>query len=427
MLQALIIFVVTYILMIVLSEWRWLIALASAALYVLLGIFPVQGVLSEINWNVIFMIVGTMGTVALFIESKMPAKLADMIIDRSKNEMSTIIALSVFAGIISAFVDNVATVLMVAPLALTISKKIGSSPVPAVIAISVASNLEGAATLVGDTTSILLASYAGKDFFDFFWYEGSPGLFFINQIGLLCATLVLVWLFREKKREISIREFAEVTDYIPTFALLATILLLIMASFMDLSFLPGFIRENINGVICMAVMILAIIAELMRHRKLCVLTDTLIEIDIQTVVLLASLFVVIGAIREAGVIDEIGRLFFRIGGDNYFLMYTLIVWSSVLLSAFIDNIPYVMTMLPVVSALAAQMGQNPTVLYFGLLCGATLGGNLTPIGASANIAGIGMLRKNGHEVANKTFLKLSVPYTLAAVSSAYILVWLAWA
>ncbi len=423
---ALILFIVTFFLMIVLSKWRWLIALTSAMIYIVSGIFPIENLFLEINWNVLFMIIGTMGTVALFIESKMPAKLADIIIDKSRNEMWMIILLSVFAGVISAFVDNVATVLMVAPLALTISKKLGTSPVFAIISISIASNLEGAATLVGDTTSILLGTHADMNFFDFFWYEGFPGLFFVNQLGLLCATLVLVFVLRKKKGVIHLEERTVVTNYIPTVALLVTIVLLVIASFVDLSTWSPFIADNINGIICLAVMILTLIIESIRQRRLAVVNETLLEIDVQTVIILAALFIVIGSIREAGVIEAIGTIFLKVGGGNYFLMYTLIVWSSVLISAFIDNIPYVMTMLPVVTTLAAQMGQNPTVLYFGLLCGATLGGNLTPIGASANIAGLGILRRNGYAVKNSEFMKISVPYTLAAVTSAYIFVWIAW-
>ena len=150
------------------------------------------------------------------------------------------------------------------------------------------------------------------------------------------------------------------------------------------------------------------------------------EMDFFTLLLLTSLFVVIGGIKEAGVIDAIAGLFVKIGGHSVFLMYTLLLWASVLLSAFIDNIPYVATMLPVVSSIAAFMGIEPTLLYFGLLSGATLGGNLTPIGASANIMGIGILRKHGYDVKNSTFMKISIPYTLAAVISAYIILRLLW-
>lgn len=426
MLLALGIFIATYVLMISLPKYRWLVALTSAILFIILGILPLGSVLGAIDWNVLLMIAGTMGTVALFIESQMPALMADKIIDVSPNIKLATIALSVFAGIISAFVDNVATVLMVAPLALTISKKVKVSPVPMIIAISIASNLEGAATLVGDTTSILLGGHANMNFFDFFWYENRPGLFFVNQIGLLAATLVLLWVFRSETNRLEVKGDTKVTDYIPTFALLATILSLIIASFSDLSALPQFVQDNINGIICIFFMFLALILELIRNKGNNPVQTILDDMDYQTIILLGSLFVVIAAIKEAGVIDAIAELFYKLGGDNLFIMYTIIVWASVILSAFIDNIPYVATMLPVVSALAASMGHSPTVLYFGLLCGATLGGNLTPIGASANIAGIGILRKAGYEVETQTFMKISVPYTLAAVGSAYILVWLLW-
>jgi Na+/H+ antiporter NhaD/arsenite permease-like protein len=108
-------------------------------------------------------------------------------------------------------------------------------------------------------------------------------------------------------------------------------------------------------------------------------------------------------------------------------MYTLIVWGSVLMSAFIDNIPYVATMLPVVTGIASMMGCNPMVLYFGLLTGSTLGGNLTPIGASANIATIGILQKEGHKVKTSDFLKIGVPFTLTAVIVGYLFIWFVWA
>jgi len=106
------------------------------------------------------------------------------------------------------------------------------------------------------------------------------------------------------------------------------------------------------------------------------------------------------------------------------VLYTVIVWVSVLISAFIDNIPYVATMIPVIAALSAKLGVDPTPLYFGLLSGATLGGNCTPIGASANITGIGILRKAGYEVKNGDFFKIGIPFTLAAIVPAYIYIWL---
>lgn len=155
--------------------------------------------------------------------------------------------------------------------------------------------------------------------------------------------------------------------------------------------------------------------------------DAFKEIDYYTIVLLAGLFVVIGGVKNAGVIDVLGSAIASMGSGSKFLVYTIIVWMSVLLSAFIDNIPYTATMLSIVPVIAAELGMEPTLLYYGLLCGATLGGNLTPIGASANITGIGILRKEGYEVKSTTFMKFGVPFTLAAVVTGYIVLWAIWA
>lgn len=278
---AAILFVITYVLMFAFQKIRPYVAVLSAVIFVVVGstgIFPdfrytVGDALGQIDWNVILMITGTMGTVFLFIESKMPQRMSDILVSHIHSVKWLVVVLSLFAGVISAFVDNVATVLMVAPVALALCKKLHISPVPAIICIAISSNLQGAA----------LAGISG---------DGSRG--------------------------------------------------------------------------------------------------------------------------------------------SVFIVYTVIVWMSVACSAFIDNIPYTATMLPVVAVVterlsaAGGLAVEPNLMYFGLLVGATLGGNLTPIGASANIAGIGILRKEGYSVSSGTFMKFGVPFTLAAVISGYLLVWLLW-
>lgn len=421
MIEALILFILTYVLMIALPKYRAYVAFFAAVLFVVFGILPIQKVFGAVDWNVILMILGTMGVVNLFIESQMPSRLADMIILKMPNVKWTILALSVFAGVISAFVDNVATVLMVAPVAVTIALKLKISPVPSVIAIAIASNLEGAATLVGDTTSIMLAGAADMDFMDYFWMLGNPGLFWIVQIGLVTATGVLYFYFRHDNQKVTGTELTKVTNYFPSVLLILTVVFLIAASFVPDK--PAIT----NGLICAALMVVGIIYEMIRTRKLIVLKAMALETDYFTLLLLASLFVVIAGIQEAGVVDAIAELFVSVGGHSVFIMYSVLLWASVLISAVIDNIPYVATMLPVVASISLYMGVDPYLFYFGLVCGATLGGNLTPIGASANIMGVGILRRSGYEVSTAQFMKLSVPYTLAAVLSSYILVWLFWA
>ena len=417
---AIIVFIAMYVLMTLFLKKRIWIVFAAAAIFLVTGILPLSSVAGAINWNVLMMIAGTMGLVSIFIDTGMPSLMADVLLDKVSTVRATIIALSLFAGIVSAFVDNVATVLMVAPVALAIAKKFNISPVPMIIAISVSSNLQGAATLVGDTTSILLGGAADMDFMDFFWFKGRPGMFFVVEIGALLTAFVLLWLFRRDKQKTEAKEHTVVTDYLPTVLLAGTVLLLI-----GVSFFPN--RPSItNGVICMTMFVIGLIASLLKKKNAEALAKPIREIDYQTLLLLAGLFVVIGGITEAGVIDAIAGIFRKLGGGNVFLIYTIVVWSSVLFSAFIDNIPYVATMLPVMAKLSMGLGIEPYLLYFGLLTGATLGGNLTPIGASANITAIGLLRKDGHEVKTSDFMRIGVPFTLTAVVTGYLLVWLLW-
>nr|WP_295685737.1 SLC13 family permease [uncultured Lachnoclostridium sp.] len=417
LITALVLFIITYVLMLSLPKYRYLVALTSAIIFVVIGILPIKKVFPAIDFNVILMIAGTMGTVSLFIESKMPALLSDLLIRKVPNACFAIVVLSFFAGIISAFVDNVATVLMVAPVGLAIAKRVKISPVPVLISIAVSSNLQGAATLVGDTTSILLGNYAKMDFLDFFFMNGKPGIFWAVELGAVATILVLVMLFRKEKQPVTVLEMTKVTDFVPTILLCGTVVSLIFASFIPQK--PAIT----NGIICISFFLVGILWSYIKNQNFNSAIKALKEIDYQTLLLLIGLFVVIAGITEAGVINKISEYFVLIAGDNVFIVYTLLVFASVIFSAFIDNIPYVATMLPVVSSIAAMMNVEPYLLYFGLLIGATLGGNLTPIGASANITAIGILRKDGYEVKTKDFMRIGVPFTLMAVWIGYVFIW----
>ncbi|MBO7176045.1 MAG: TRAP transporter large permease subunit [Clostridia bacterium] len=419
MIPALILFAVTYVLMLVFGKYRPYIAIASGIVFIATGMLPLGNVLGAIDFNVILMIAGTMGLVALFIESKMPALLADLVMERVTNVMWAAVALSLFAGIISAFVDNVATVLMVAPIALAICKKLGTNPVPFIVAIAVSSNLQGAATLVGDTTAIMLGSALDMTFLDFFFYQGKPSIFFAVELGAVLSAIILAFLFRKEKAAIpKATSRTKVTDYVPSALLVAVLVLLILASFIPEK--PAIT----NGLICCGLLVIGLIYSIIRTKKLSSVVEPLKSIDFSTIGILLGLFLMIGGITEQGVIDKAAELLAEMGGGNVFLLYTVVVWVSVVISAFIDNIPYVATMIPVIGGIAAALGIDPTPLYFGLLSGATLGGNCTPIGASANITGIGILRREGYEVKNSDFFKIGIPFTLAAIVPAYIYIWL---
>ncbi len=433
MILALVIFLVTYVLMLTFQKYRPWIALSSAVVFIALGLFGVWDMsildaLKAVDYNVLLMIAGTMGIVTLFIESKMPSLLAEGIISKVPNVKWAVTALALFAGIVSAFVDNVATVLMIAPIGFAISKRLKISPIPVLISIAVSSNLQGAATLVGDTTSFLLAGEANMNFMDFIWMQGKPGIFWGVELGAIVSAFILLFLFRKNKEKVDAKIETRVEDKFPTVLLVGVVVCLIIASFIpepDGGILLTLYNLR-SGLICFLLCVIGVVRECAKSRSCDIVKKVIEDLDKDTILLLFGLFIVIEGITTAGVIDKIAELFKNFAGDSPFLLYTLIVFASVVLSAFIDNIPYVATMLPVVTALASSMGVGAEVFYFGLLTGATLGGNLTPIGASANIAAIGILRKNGETVKTKDFLRIGIPFTLSAVLAGYIYIWLVW-
>lgn len=417
---AIILFIAMYVGLIAFPKKRAQIALLVAAIFVVTGILPYTQIIEAVDWNVLLMIFGTLLLVDYFIESKMPNLIADKLLNLAPNVMWVTILMSLFSGIISAFIDNVATLLMVAPVGLAICKKLKINPVPMIISIAVSSNLQGAATLVGDTTSIMLGAYAGMDFMDFFWMDGRMSIFFAVELGALLTIPIMMVLFRKDKYPVSSNETTKVTDYVPTIMMIAHVVLLMLASFIPNK------PELTNGMICLVCSLVGMVWEYFKDHDLDRVKRVMKNVDYDTVLLLTGLFMVIGGITNMGVVDDLAGFIVRTGGNNLFLLFTIVVWGSVLISAFIDNIPYVATMLPVLQGVTLSLGISPNLLYFGLLCGATLGGNITPVGASCNIAGVGMLRKEGYEVSFKDFVRIGIPFTLAAVIGGYVFLWLVW-
>ena len=337
MTQAIILFAATYVLMLTFSKYRPWFALVSGLIFVITGMLPAQEILGALDFNVLLMIGGTMGLVQLFIDSRMPERMADMIMAKVPNVQWAAVCLSLFAGIISAFVDNVATVLMVAPVAIEICKKLKTNPVPFIISIAVSSNLQGAATLVGDTTAIMLGSALDMSFLDFFFYQGKPGMFFAVELGAVLSALIVYFIFRKEKGAIPKgTQMTPVSDYVPTILLFGAIGLLILASFAPEGWnLPG----ETNGLICCGLLIVGLVYNYARKKSLDAITGPLRAIDLETLGLLTGLFLMIGGISHEGVIDALAQLLAKLGEGNVFWMYTIIVWASVLISAFIDNIP----------------------------------------------------------------------------------------
>lgn len=411
-------FVVCYALFIALPLRRTLVACIGATLLLLMGTLPLHELPSAINWNVMGIFVGMLVVADVFIESRCPAYLAEHIVNKAPNMAWAMLFMCMLTGVISAFVENVATVLIVAPIALEMARRLKISPVAMMIGIAISSNLQGAATLIGDPPSMLLAGHAKMNFMDFFFYEGKPGIFFAVQCGAVFSSIVLYWVYRRNTQSVTLVAEEKVLSWVPPIALCLLIVMLAMTSFYDQNF------SYLAGLLCMVFGGLMMVWGKFAMRA--PLWETFKKLDWDSTFFLMAIFVLVETLSIRGWTDDIAQGLSGIVGDNVLLGYVMIVLVSVVVSAFVDNVPYLMAMLPVVDKMATDMHISPTLFLFGLLIGASLGGNVTPVGASANIVGIAMLKKEGHHVTFREWAKISVPFTIAAVVPGALFIWFFW-
>ena len=417
-LLALGIFIVTYCCFVAFPNKRYISAFVGAAILVLCGILSVKEAVIAVNWNVMAIFCGVLVIAEMFSQSGVPAFLAEYMVNRTKSTGWAILWVCVLTGFISSFMENVATVLIIAPIVMSICKKMDTSPVPFMVGVAVSSNLQGAATLIGDPPSMIMASYAKMSFNDFFVYNNRPGIFFAIQIGAIASFAILYLFYRRYKSKPPVITEEKVKTYIPTLIIIFLVLFLAFSSPFD----PGF--HFLAGTICVFWAILGLVWLFFYNRDQ--FKTLWKDFDWETTLFLAGTFILVGSLTHTGWVDKITILFQKMVGGSPFLAFMTIVWFSVLFSAVIDNVPYLLTMVPVTMGLATSMGLPPALLMFGLLIGASLGGNITPVGASANIVGIGYLRKRGYKTTFWDFMKIGLPFSVAAVLVSSLFVWFVW-
>lgn len=377
---------------------------------------------SAINWNVMGIFWGMLYVTGIFIYSKVPTLLSDKLIEHTHHVGMAILAVCVLASFISAFVENVATVMIVAPIALALCKQLKISPVPFLIGIAISSNLQGTATLIGDPPSMILAGAKRMSFNDFFVYQGKPGIFWAVQLGAVVSFLVLAYVFRHYRQPVEGIQKEEVLSWTPTIAIV------IMIGCLALS--PIFDPESkfLGGLICAVFGVISLVWNHRVHTGKWKDTRAFWDeyADWETMLFLMGIFIVVEGLKEVGLIDDAAHWLVSTMGQNVFVTYTIIVWASVALSAVIDNVPYITAMIPLCQAVAATQGISDHVLVFGLLVGACLGGNITPVGAAANVVSVGILKRNGYEIRFQEFVKIGLPFTVAATFASYLFVWIVW-
>lgn len=412
------IFLIAYLLL-VFKRGHPFIVLGCAISALLIGnAITAKEVISSINYNVLGVFWGTMILSGLFINSAVPVYFATKLVDRAKTVGGAMLAICILSGLISSFVENVATVLIVAPIAFEVAKKLKANPIPFLIGIAVSSNLQGCATMIGDSPSIILALSSGMNFMDFFWMKGRPGITFAVELGAISSFYVLYLLFKKYKEPVIQIEEVKVKSWFPTM-LLALMMLTLAAS--------SFIKDKhpfTIAMICVTYGIIGLVWHEWKHRESISLMK---DLDWHTFFFLIGIFILVGSLTYRGIVNDIANLIIDVTKGNKFIAYTVIIWLSVLLSAFIDNIPYTVAMIPVAKLVANSLGVGPELFLFGLLIGTSLGGNITPIGASANVVAVGLLRKAKYHVKFGDFVKIGLPFTIAAVGAAYIFLWIVWA
>jgi anion transporter len=378
-------------------------ALGGAGIMIAAGILDAHALFYEeetaIDWNVIFLLFGMMVIVGVLRHTGVFEYVAIWAAKRAKGDPYRVMALlCLITGVASAGLDNVTTVLLVAPVTLLVCERIGVNPVPYLIAEVLASNIGGAATLIGDPPNIIIASRANLSFNDFL----------INMAPMIVVLLVLfVFVCRVLFRSAFRTDPARVADVMALTEreAIQDRRLLIRSLVVLVAVLAGFI---LHSVLNMEPSIVALLGAGMLVLISGLGPDEyLVDIEWETLLFFVGLFVMVGSLVEVGAIDKLADGLADTVGDDVVLATMALLFVSAILSAFVDNIPYVATMAPVVATLTAPDGPlaGETVLWWALAFGADLGGNATAVGASANVVVLGIASRSGHPISFLEFTK----------------------
>ena len=410
-------FVAAYVLIATERIHRVAAALAGASAMVLLGVMDAHtAFFSEetgVDWNVIFLLLGMMIIVSVIKQTGVFEYVAIWSAKRARGRpFAVMVMLIVITAVASALLDNVTTVLLIAPVTLLVCDRLGVSPIPFLIAEAMASNIGGTATLIGDPPNIIIASKSGLTFNDFLINLAPIIVVLVGVFVLMCRVMFRSVLVYDPERAAEVMELDE-RDVISDKRLLiqcGVVLTLVMI---------GFIGHAIFDLEPSMVALLgagALVAVSRTEPR-----EFLEDVELPTLVFFMGLFIMVGALVEVGVMADIGSWLTDSIGDRYFLAGTGVIWGSAALSGIVDNIPYVATMAPIVNDLVEAGGgsDQANALWWALALGSDLGGNATAVGASANVVIIGIAARNGHKISFWHFTKYGLVVTAVTVTVAW--------
>ncbi|MBZ5739078.1 ArsB/NhaD family transporter [Nocardioides mangrovi] len=417
---AVIVFLCAYGLLVTEKIHRTAVALGGAAIMLLLHVTDADhAFFSEetgIEWNVIFLLLGMMLIVSVLRQSGVFEYVAIWAAKRTRGRpYALMVMLCCLTALASALLDNVTTILLIAPVTFLVCERLGLRPVPFLMAEVFASNIGGTATLVGDPPNIIIAARAGLSFNDFLVHLAPIVLVLMVVFCLLCR-----WLFRadfvhDAERVASVMRLNEreaITDRLLLVKSLA-VLVLVMLAFV----LHPVLHYEPSVVALLGAGLLLLITDID-------VADALREVEWPTLAFFAGLFIMVGGLVETGVIDHVAEATASWTEGRLPLATMVLLFGSAVLSAVVDNIPYVATMSPIVAELAAGHGESGHVLWWALALGADLGGNATAIGASANVVALGIAAREGHPISFWEFTKYGLVVTAVLVTLCAPYLWL---
>ena len=407
------IFLITYALIVSDRVHRTIAALLGGLTIILIGVLDQDQAFHAIDWNVIFLLAGMMMIANVLRETGLFQWIAIQSVRLGKgNPYRIMVILVLVTAVTSALLDNVTIVILMAPVTLFITASLRISPVPFLIALILASNIGGTATLVGDPPNILIGSAAGIDFVTF-----AANLAPISLI-ILIAFIGLAWFLFKKDLQVSKIDPLSI-DALDTSELITNKPLLRKSLVVMACVILGFL---LHGALHLepATIALAGATVLMLWGRID-LDHVLGEIEWTTLFFFIGLFILVEALVEVGIIEVVAQAALRLTDGNLQMTSMLLIWLSAVASGVVDNIPYTATMIPVVENMGQAMPVGP--LWWSLALGACLGGNATLVGAAANVVVANLSEKSGNPVSFGLFLRYGVITTFMSLVLASMYVW----
>ncbi len=411
------VFLATYALIVTEKIHRTLAALLGASVVIVLKLVDQHDAFASVDFNVIFLLAGMMIIANIMAKTGIFQWIAVETVRRAQGRPYRLLVLtSIVTAVVSAFLDNVTTVVLLTPITFFVAQRLGTSPVPFLISQVLASNIGGTATLIGDPPNIIIGSQMGKDFNDFLLHL-TPAA----TVALVAYLVFARWLFRhELAAATTALEPADVRRLVAEERRIEDPRLmrisLVVMGFTILGFLLSRMLGLEGATIALTgAVVLMIVAREDVH-------EVLKSVEWPTLFFFIGLFIVVGAVVKAGIIADLATTVLGLTGGRTDVAALVVLWMSGIISAIVDNIPYTVTMVPLVQQLGQTVNVEP--LVWALALGANLGGNATVVGASANVVVASMSEARGYPITFTSYLRYGVPATLATMVVATIDIWL---